>query len=451
MPTEPPTFSALATTSFASLGLRAELLRAVEDLGYQRPTAVQAATIPAILRGGDLWASAMTGSGKTAAFVLPILQALAARPPASARTTLVHGLLLAPTRELAVQTGDAIRALGAHLPARPRTVVAVGGLSINPQMMDLRGGADLVVATPGRLLDLLAHNALDLSSVKVLVLDEADRLLSLGFAAELGRIRAALPARCQTLLFSATFPPSVRALAAELLHEPLAINLDAGAPPDARAITQRAIEVDADQRTALLRHLVRTHAWPQVLVFVATKYATEAVALKLRRAGISAASLHGELAQGTRTAALADFKARRIQVLVATDLAARGLDIAELPAVVNYDLPRSTVDYVHRIGRTGRAGETGVALSFITVASDAHFRLIERRHGLALPRERLPGFEPTELTAPVQVQDPAGGVKGKRKSKKDKLREAAARRAGSDRPEREPPASDTFSAWPRRT
>jgi ATP-dependent RNA helicase RhlE len=417
-----------ATATFASLGLGAELLRAVGDLGYQQPTPVQEAAIPAILRGDDLWASAMTGSGKTAAFVLPILQAFAARPRSSARPPPLTALLLAPTRELAAQTVEAVRALGAHLTPPPKTCLAIGGVSINPQMMDLRGGADLVVATPGRLLDLLAHNALGLSSTQVLVLDEADRLLSLGFADELSRIRAALPARCQTLLFSATFPPAVRALAAALLHEPVEINLDAGAPPDVHAIVQRAIEVDESKRGALLRHLVRTHAWPQVLVFVATKYATEAVSLKLRRAGLSAAPLHGELAQGTRAQALADFKARRVQVLVATDLAARGLDIAELPAVVNYDLPRAPVDYVHRIGRTGRSGNTGVAVSFISVATDAHFRVIERRYGLALDRERLPGFEPTDDTPPPA--HPHGGVKGKRKSKKDKLREAAARERG---------------------
>jgi ATP-dependent RNA helicase RhlE len=412
--------------TFSSLGLCADLVRAVNDLGYRQPTPVQAAAIPAILRGGDLWASAKTGSGKTAAFVLPILQALSVRPPSSVRPVPVHGLLLVPTRELALQTAEAIRTFSVHLPAQPKICVAVGGLSINPQMMALRGGADLVVATPGRLLDLLEHNALRLTSVNVLVLDEADRLLSLGFADELSRVRAVLPARCQTLLFSATFPPVVRALAAGLLHEPTQINIDAGAPPDASAIVQRAIEVDVGQRILLLRHLLKTHAWSRVLVFVATKHATEAVSLKLRRAGLRAAPLHGDLSQGTRTLALADFKARRLQILVATDLAARGLDIADLAAVVNYDLPRSTVDYLHRIGRTGRAGETGVAVSFINAATDAHFGLIERRHRLSLARERIAGFEPTAPA--VAPQHPHGGVKGKRRSKKDRLRGGAARR-----------------------
>jgi len=335
--------------------------------------------------------------------------------------------VLVPTRELAVQTAAAIEALGAHLPAAVKTCVAIGGVSINPQMLALRGGADLVVATPGRALDLLDRNALRLSTVKVLILDEADRLLSLGFADELERLVALLPARRQNLLFSATFPAPVRALVAQLLHDPLALNIDAGTTPDAAAIVQRAIEVDTGRRTTLLRHLLTAQAWPRVLVFVATKYATEHVSLKLQRAGIAAAPLHGELSQGTRGQALADFKAGRLQVLVATDLAARGLDIAELPAVVNYDLPRSPVDYLHRIGRTGRAGESGVAVSFITAATSAHFSLIERRHHLSIERERLPGFEPTEVA--VAPQHPHGGVKGKRKSKKDKLREAAARGA----------------------
>jgi ATP-dependent RNA helicase RhlE len=414
--------------TFTSLGLSDALVRTVTDLGFREPTPVQVAAIPAILAGRDLWASAKTGSGKTAAFLLPVLHALGARPRPAPRPLPLHGLVLVPTRELALQTAAAIEALGARLPAPVKTCVAIGGVSINPQMLALRGGADLVVATPGRALDLVERNALRLSAVKVLILDEADRLLSLGFADELARVLALLPAQRQTLLFSATFPAAVRALVAEVLRDPLAINIDAGATPDATAIVQRAIEVDTGRRTTLLRHLLTTHAWSRVLVFVATKHATEHVSMKLRRAGIAAAPLHGELSQGTRGQAMADFKNGRLQVLVATDLAARGLDIAELPAVVNYDLPRSPVDYLHRIGRTGRAGETGVAVSFITAAARAHFDLIQRRHHLSIEREHLPGFEPTEVAAPPQ--HPHGGIKGKRKSKKDKLREAAAREAG---------------------
>jgi len=403
------------------------LLRALDDLSFALPTPVQASAIPHILRGADVWASAKTGSGKTAAFALPILQRLGERTEAP-RPLPISTLVLVPTRELAAQTADALASLGAHLPTRVKTCVAVGGVSINPQMLALRGGADIVVATPGRLLDLLDNNALRLSSVQTFVLDEADRLLSLGFADELARVRALLPPRCQSLLFSATFPPAVRELIDGMLHEPVAIDIDQGETPDASRIAQRVIEVDERRRTELLRQLLKTHAWPRVLVFVATKYATEHLTDKLRRHGIAALPMHGELSQGARTQALKDFKASRVQVLVATDLAGRGLDIAELPAVLNFDLPRSAVDYVHRIGRTGRAGDSGVAVSFVTAQNAAHFALIERRHGLTLPREIIAGFEPTDVPVAPSTN---GGVKGKRKSKKDKLREAAAR--GSQR------------------
>jgi ATP-dependent RNA helicase RhlE len=422
-PVRPAEIAAIPT--FASLGLAQPLLGAVKDAGFATPTPVQAAAIPVILRGHDVWASAKTGSGKTAAFVLPLLHRLANRRGPAPRPLPIAGLILAPTRELAAQTADAIAAFGSRLPSPVKTVIAVGGVSINPQMLALRGGADLIVATPGRLLDLVAHNALNLGSVATFVLDEADRLLSLGFADELAEVRALLPPRCQNLLFSATFPAGVRALVDAILTDPVAINIDAGATPDATAIAQRAITVDEGKRTVLLRQLIRTHAWPRVLVFVATQHATEHVAQKLRRDGIAAAPLHGDLSQGARTQALADFKAGRLQVLVATDLAARGLDIIELPSVVNYDLPRSPVDYLHRIGRTGRAGDSGVAVSFITAANSAHFDLIERRHHLNLQREIIPGFEPKDVA--VVQPHPHGGIKGKRKSKKDKLREAALR------------------------
>jgi ATP-dependent RNA helicase RhlE len=236
----------------------------------------------------------------------------------------------------------------------------------------------------------------------------------------------ALVGRCQTLLFSATFPSAVRVLAEQLLHDPLHIDIQANASFGELSILQRAIEVDAPKRTMLLRHLLETHGWSRVLVFVASRYTAGRVVDKLQRAGISAAAIHGGLSQGARTSALASFKATRVQVLVATDLAGRGIDIEQLAAVVNYDLPRSAVDYLHRIGRTARAGETGTAISFISVDTEAHFRLIEKRHRLHIERERIPGFEPTILEPTTPARDPHGGVKGKRKSKKDKLREAAA-------------------------
>ncbi len=411
---------------FLSLGLSAPLVRALADRHYHSPTPIQTAAIPAILRGGDIQASARTGSGKTAAFALPILQLLAERRPPAGRPRPL-ALILAPTRELAAQIGESFHAYGRHLPAPLKIRVAFGGVSINPQMMALRGGADLVVATPGRLLDLVTHHALSLAGISILVLDEADRLLDLGFAKELEAILTQLPKQRQNLLFSATFPPAVQSLAGALLHEPIRIDIPIDAT-SAPAITQRAIEVDATRRTQLLRHLIETHAWPRALVFVATKYATGHVAQKLRQAGLEAAAFHGELSQGARTAALAAFKAGTLQVLIATDVAARGIDIAELPAVVNYDLPRAATDYVHRIGRTGRAGASGAAVSFISAGTHAHFLLIEKRHGLCLVREQIPGFEPQETAVPPAPA--TGEIKGRRPNKKDRQRAAAARKTG---------------------
>jgi superfamily II DNA/RNA helicase len=428
--------------TFSSLGLSAPLVRAVTESHYLTPTPVQAAAIPPIFRGSDVLVSAQTGSGKTAAYVLPVLERLAAdrRPLRHARV-----LVLVPTRELAVQVGAAIRTYSRFF-ARPfRTQVLFGGVSLNPQMMALRGGADVVVASPGRLLDLVARNALKLGDVEMLVLDEADRLLAAGFADELAAVLRQLPARRQTLLFSATLPPEVEALAGHLLQSPVRIDVPA-TPETAPDIRQRVIEVDAPRRTQLLIRLIREAGWERVLVFVATKYATEHVAEKLRKAGLSAGALHGDLSQGTRLGVLDDFAAGRLAVLLATDVAARGLDIVGLPAVVNFDLPRSTDDYVHRIGRTGRAGAAGTAVSFVSAATHAHFRLIEKRHGLALPREQVPGFEPVEMAAPPPPA--GGGVKGRRKSKKDKAREAAGEES---RPRVEDPARlvPTVS-WTRR-
>ena len=412
---------------FSSLGLIPALVRAVDKAGYAAPTAIQAAAIPAILRGSDVLGAAQTGSGKTAAYALPLLQALMA-PAAGPRQ--VRALILVPTRELAAQVGQTVHALAKPLPIKLKISVLFGGVSINPQMMDLRGGADIVVATPGRLLDLVRQNAVKLGGVSLCVLDEADRLLDMGFSEEINAILALLPGKRQNLFFSATFPDSVQALADSLLKEPVRIEV-ASEPQDKPDIVQRAITVDVPRRTQLLRYLILQQQWDRVLVFVATKYAAEHVADKLQRAGLHVGAFHGEFSQGTRSQLLADFKAGRLQVLVATDVAARGIDIAGLPAVVNYDLPRSAVDYTHRIGRTGCAGESGTAISFVTADTEAHFRLIENRNDLRIVREVVAGFEPTELPAPVHpVTDTVnGGVKGARKSKKDKLREAAARAA----------------------
>ncbi len=427
--------------SFASLGLSPPFLSALDALGYSQPTPVQAQVIAPLLAGRDALVSAETGSGKTVAFCLPLLQrslAQAQTAPASRSTGFtrptrsLQALVLVPTRELAVQVGDVARALALRAGLATKVAVVFGGVSINPQMMGLRGGTDVLVATPGRLLDLVAQRALDLSSVKTLVLDEADRLLDLGFEEELMRILALLPSRRQNLFFSATFAPPVEALALRFLTDPLRV-IVAPAVLDVQAIAQRAIEVDTTRRTPLLRHLLATEAWPRALVFVATKHAAEMVADKLRKAGITAEPFHGELSQGKRTQVLADFKREDLRVVVATDMASRGLDVALLPVVVNYDLPRSATDHVHRIGRTGRAGALGQALSFVTPATEAHFRLIEKRQGQRVARERIAGFEPLEQAPALQAAESrdaaglsTGGVKGSRPSKKDKLRAAAA-------------------------
>lgn len=419
--------------SFSALGLSPTLLRALADQGFDTPTPVQLRAVPLVLAGRDVLASAETGSGKTLAFCLPVLQALAENQlPAAGRQRRVRALILVPTRELAVQIGEVARQLARHEAQAVKVTVVFGGVSINPQMMGLRGGADLVVATPGRLLDLIDHNALELSAVQTLVLDEADRLLDLGFEQELQRILALLPAKRHNLFFSATLPPAVQALAAGLLKAPARVDV-APVVLDIAAIAQQVIEVDAPRRTQLLRHLIAQRGWSRVLVFVATKHASEMVADKLRKAGLTAEPFHGELSQGKRTQVLLDFKNSEVKVVVATDVAARGLDVSQLPVVVNYDLPRSAVDYVHRIGRTGRAGESGLALSFVSAATQAHWRLIEKRQGLNLQREQVPGFEPTEVVpvlAATQSRsatgESTGGVKGKRPSKKDKLRAAAA-------------------------
>ena len=415
--------------TFSSLGLRPELLHALKPKDYPAPTPIQSLAIPAILAGDDVQASAQTGSGKTAAYALPILQQWLMQPRQTPRR--VHSLVLVPTRELAVQVGETLRQLSLHAGAIKITVV-FGGVSINPQMMGLRGGADVVVATPGRLLDLLSKNALNLSGVQTLVLDEADKLLDLGFHEELQAVLQCLPAHRQNLLFSATFAPTVQSLADVLLHKPQRLDV----LPDERPadITQRALAVDAPMRTQLLRHLIQTHGWKRVLVFAATQHACQIIAAKLRKADIHAEPFHGQLGQGKRSQVLADFKASRLKVVIATDVAARGLDIAELPVVVNFDLPRSAVDYTHRIGRTGRAGYSGLAVSFVSPDTESHWRLIEKRQSISVPREVLEGFAPSAPAMPKApsgtahppgvAHDPNGGIKGKRPNKKDKLRMA---------------------------
>ncbi len=412
------------TEPWQGLGLTEGLSQAALKQGLTLPTVVQVQAVPAILQGQDVLATSATGSGKTAAYALPLLQRLA-QAPTPARQRPVRCLVLVPTRELASQVSDLWHDLARDLPVPMKVVTVFGGVSLNPQMMRLRGGADVVIATPGRLLDLVAHNALSLSQLQVMVLDEADRLLDEGFAAELNQILALLPSQRHTLMFSATFAPALQALAEKLFATsgPSMVRIAveaAQAPPP--SIAQRAIQVDAERRTALLKHLIQQEKWPRVLVFVATRYATEHVAHKLCQAGIVSTPFHGEMSQGARREVLQAFKESRYDAVVTTDLGARGLDIANLPVVVNYDLPRSPTDYVHRMGRTGRAGQSGLALSFVTAEMEAHFRLIEKRQGQRVAREQVPGFEPQASAVDLPIGN--GGIKGKRPSKKDKLRAA---------------------------
>ena len=414
--------------SFNDLGLSPELLRALKPKTYPAPTPVQQEFIPAALTGQDIWVTAPTGSGKTVAYALPLIEKLT-RSGLSQSTQegrnqrALQSLVLVPTRELAIQVGQTFMSLSAHLGKLCKVTVVFGGVSINPQMMGLRGGTDILIATPGRLLDLLDHNALKISQVQTLVLDEADKLLELGFQDELGQILAKLPHKRQNLFLSATRPNSIESLAQSLLHNPLEIQIESATLQPA-VIAQRAIYTDTPQRTQLLKHLIKTDHLKQLLVFVATQHSSEIVAAKLRVAGIAAEPFHGQLSQGKRQQVLADFKAHRVKVVLATDLAARGLDIEKLPAVVNYDLPRSAVDYTHRIGRTGRAGEAGLAISFVCPETLHHWNLIEKRHNVKLALETIQGFEATQA---VPEQGSAnGGIKGKRPSKKDKLRQMAA-------------------------
>ncbi|MDF3934983.1 DEAD/DEAH box helicase [Pseudomonas citronellolis] len=375
--------------TFAALGLIDPLLRALDGLGYQTPTPVQAQAIPAVLKGRDLLAAAQTGTGKTAGFALPLLQKLLQEGPQVAANS-IRALVLVPTRELAEQVHESFRVYGQHVPLR--TAVAYGGVSINPQMMKLRKGVDVLVATPGRLLDLYRQNALKFNQLQVLVLDEADRMLDLGFARELDEVFAALPKRRQTLLFSATFSEAIRKLAGGLLRDPLSIEV---APRNtaAKTVKQQLITVDKKRKAELFLHLMRTRGWRQALVFAKTRKGVDELVKVLQAEGLAVDSIHGDKPQPSRLRALQRFKAGEVDFLVATDVAARGLDIEEMPLVVNFDLPIVAEDYVHRIGRTGRAGASGQALSLVCADEVQQLAAIETLLGQLMVREEEDGFE----------------------------------------------------------
>ena len=401
--------------TFASLGLNAPLPETLDALGYQSPTTVQSKAIPAVLAGRDLMAAAQTGTGKTAAFALPLLQRLAAAETPVASNS-VRALVLVPTRELAEQVNESFRAYGPNLPLR--TYAVYGGVSINPQMMALRKGIDVVVATPGRLLDLYRQNAIKFGQLQVLVLDEADRMLDLGFSRELDAVFAALPKRRQTLLFSATFSDAIRTMAKALLNDPLAIE---ASPRNtaAKSVRQKVIPVNKKRKPELFCHLLKARHWGQVLVFVKTRKGVDQLVETLQAKEFSADSIHGDKPQPARLRALERFKAGEVQILVATDVAARGLDIDDLPQVVNFDLPIVAEDYIHRIGRTGRAGASGEAVSLVCADEVGLLAAIETLIRQTLERDEEPGFEPDHR---VPLTNAAGQlVKKPKKPKQPKL------------------------------
>jgi len=393
--------------SFSDLGLLPELLRAVADKGYDSPSPIQVQAIPAVLGGRDILAAAQTGTGKTAGFVLPILQRLMA-DQAHGSNRAPRALVLTPTRELAAQVAQSARDYGKYL--QLRTYQVFGGVSINPQISALRAGCDILVATPGRLLDLAQQRALDLSKVQVLVLDEADRMLDMGFINDIRRVIKLLPQVRQNLLFSATYSDDIRGLAERLLRDPLSIQV---APRNApiELVEQRAYRVQKEHKRHLLVHLIQEGQWRQVLIFTRTKHGANRLTQQLSDAGVDAAAIHGNKSQAARVKALEMFKRGQVRALVATEVAARGLDIKELPQVVNYELPNVPEDYVHRIGRTGRAGAAGEAISLVSSDEGSLLRDIERVLRRTIPVVPTPQFKIVETAhaAPAQANRPQGG------------------------------------------
>ena len=395
---------------FSTLGLSEHLLKAIADQGYTKPSAIQAQAIPAILSGKDIMAAAQTGTGKTAGFTLPMLEILSKgkRP----KPNQVRALVLTPTRELAAQVGESVANYGRHL--RMKSTIVYGGVKINPQMQKLRGGVDVLVATPGRLIDLFQQNAIKFDNLELLVLDEADRMLDMGFIHDIKRIIAFLPKKRQNLLFSATFSPQIRTLAKGLVNNPVEVSV-APANSTVKKIKQWIIPVDKSRKSALLIKLIKQNDWEQVLVFSRTKHGASRLAKKLEGNGISATSIHGDKRQNARLKALADFKSGKAKVMVATDIAARGIDIEQLPHVVNFDLPQVAEDYVHRIGRTGRAGQKGEAISLVAADEFDMLVAIESLTGSLLTRELFDGFEPDHNLPESKL-----GMKKPKKIKKPK-------------------------------
>jgi len=424
---------------FQDLGLAEPILRAVREQGYENPTPIQAQAIPAVLKGGDLMAGAQTGTGKTAGFVLPMLQRLSSQPTlrdAGPRGAPLHGprgriairaLILTPTRELAAQVEESVRTYGKHV--KLTSMVMFGGVGMQPQIDRLKRGVDILVATPGRLLDHHGQRTLDLSQVEIFVLDEADRMLDMGFIHDIKKVLAILPAKKQSLLFSATFSDEIKALADRLLNQPALIEVARRNAP-AELVAQKVHPVARDKKKDLLAHLILHGDWHQVLVFTRTKHGANKLTEYLNRNDITAMAIHGNKSQGARTKALAEFKSGELRVLVATDIAARGIDIDQLPHVVNFELPNVPEDYVHRIGRTGRAGASGEAISLVCIDEDLFLRDIERLIHKSIPRETVAGFERDlgERAEPIVLGRTTIGVRGRGNSSGRSQRSAPAPR-----------------------
>ena len=388
---------------FTDIGLSEPLLRAIAEEGYTSPTPIQAKSIPAVLKGGDLLAAAQTGTGKTAGFTLPILQRLSSGAKSGGGKRLLKVLILTPTRELAAQVQESVMTYGKYTSLK--SAVIFGGVGANPQIKAIAAGLDILVATPGRLLDLMSQKCVSLNDIEILVLDEADRMLDMGFLRDIKKILAVLPKKRQNLLFSATFSDEIKSLADGLLNSPELIEV-ARSNSANEAIAQLIHPVDRTKKQPLLAHLIKTNNWKQVLVFTRTKHGANKLVTQLEKDGITCMAIHGNKSQTARTKALADFKAGKLTALVATDIAARGIDIDQLPHVVNYDLPNVSEDYVHRIGRTGRAGSNGVAVSLVCVDEHQMLRDIEKLIKQKLPQEVIAGFEPdpNAVAQPIQLR-----------------------------------------------
>ena len=405
---------------FSKLGLSTKMLTTLSKNDYLTPTPIQEKVIPLVLEGKDIMARAQTGSGKSASFVLPVLERVAqTKGEGKAK---IKALVLTPTRELTQQVAETFVTFAKGLEKKLSIVSIIGGTQLGEQMTAIQKGCDIVVATSGRLLEIIEKQQINLNKVEFFVLDEADKMLDLGFAEELETLLKELPSQRQNLLFSATYPQKMLNITAKITSTPIEISIEDEAPV-VEAISQRVIEVNRENRGPLLRHLLEQEKWEQVLIFMANKRATDNIAAKFRKYGIKADSFHGDLTQEEREYTLKAYKDKKFPILFTTDIASRGLDINDISCVINFDLPRSPADYIHRIGRTGRAGKSGLAISFIDHEDQAHFKLIEKRSSIKLKREQIEGFE-LKGEAPTKVKGPAP-VKGKGKSKKDKLREKA--------------------------